>query len=143
MTQVLAERPSRRGRRPWSHRTPLRRDITAAVLLFLGEAAVFVWTMFGYGMTVWAAQGEQDRIDAATLASITWTEHFFYVVLALAALAALSRAPWTLVSHLLTALLLAALFTGAQHDWDLAHPDPAPTPSAHYTPCLSGSGECH
>ena len=93
-------------------------------------------------MEGWAAQGNQDGIDAATLASIAWTGHFLYVVLALAGLAALSRAPWTVVSHLLVAGLLAALLASAQHDYDRAHPAPAPTPSVGYSPCYSGSGTC-
>ncbi|MCX4546176.1 DUF6234 family protein [Streptomyces sp. NBC_01565] len=31
----------------------------------------------------------------------------------------------------------------AQHDYDRAHPAPAPTPSVGYAPCHSGSGRCH
>ncbi|MFD4552895.1 DUF6234 family protein [Streptomyces sp. NPDC058469] len=41
------------------------------------------------------------------------------------------------------ALFLGALLTGSQQDYDRAHPDPTPTPTVHYTPCLSGSGKCH
>jgi hypothetical protein len=143
MTQAVPERPPLRGRWPWSSRTSRTSDIAGAVILFLGEAAFFAWTTFGYGMTVWAAQGDQDEIDAATLASIAWMEHFLYVVLALAGLAALSRAPWTVVSHLVLAGIVTVLLAGSQHDYDRAHPGPAPTPRVEYSPCLSGSGTCH
>ncbi|WP_019057725.1 DUF6234 family protein [Streptomyces prunicolor] len=142
MTQVLPEHPPRHGRWPWSNRTPHAPDILAAIVLLIGEAADFAWTTFGYGMESWAAQDDQDRIDAATLTNIAWMEHFLYVVLVLAGLAALSRAPWTAVSHLLTACLVFTLLTGAQHEWNRAHPAPAPTPSAGYSPCYSGSGTC-
>ncbi|MET7485192.1 DUF6234 family protein [Streptomyces sp. NPDC005538] len=141
MTQVLPDSPSRH-RWPWSSRTSLGPDIAAAIALFIGEAAVFAWTIFGYGMENWAAQGNQDEIDATTLASISWTEHFLFVVLALAGLAALSRAPWTVVSHLLLAGIVAAVLGSAQHAYDRAHPAPAPTPRAGYSPCYSGSGTC-
>ncbi len=143
MTQALPERPARGSGWPWSSRTSRPSDITAAVVLFLGETAFFAWTTFGHGMAIWAAQGDQAEIDAATLADIAWMEHFLFVVLALAGLAALSRAPWTLVSHLLGAFLVAAVFTSVQSGYDRAHPAPAPTPGVSYTPCLSGSGKCH
>jgi len=143
MTRAVPEHPSRYRRWPWSSRTSARSDIAVSVLLFLGELATLTWATFSHGMTVWAAQGDQREIDAETLANIAWMQHFFYVVLALAVLSALSRAPWSLVANLLIALLVAALFTGAQHDYDEAHPDPTPTPGVHYTPCLSGSGTCH
>ncbi|MGW0833239.1 DUF6234 family protein [Streptomyces prunicolor] len=141
MTQALPERPSLRSRRPWSNRTTRTSDIAAAVTLSIGEIAVFAWATYGYGITTWAAQGDQDEIDEATLANIAWMEHFLCVVLALAALAALSRAPWTTVSHLLAAGLVAVLVMGSRYEYDRDHPAPAPTRSAHCTPCLSGSGE--
>ncbi|WP_329263077.1 DUF6234 family protein [Streptomyces sp. NBC_01478] len=143
MTQSLTERPALRGRWPWSRRTSRLSDITAAVVLFLCEIPVIVWKVFGDGMAVWAAQGEQDRIDAANLASIAWNQQFLYVALALVGLAAVSRAPWTVVSQLLVAGLLGAMLANAQHVYDVEHPAPAPTPTVLYTPCLSGSGTCH
>lgn len=143
MTQAVPERPLLRGRRPWSNRTSPRSDIVAAVVLFLVEAAVLVWATLDYVLSTWVAQDNQDEIDAADLANIAWMEHFLYVVLALAVLSALSRAPWTLVSHLLTAFVVTMLFTGAQHDYEVGHPDPAATPTVRYAPCLSGSGKCH
>ncbi|WP_406119221.1 DUF6234 family protein [Streptomyces sp. NBC_00989] len=143
MTQALPECPPLRSRRPWSNRTSTASDVTTAIALFIGEIAVLAWIIFGYGMKNWAAQGDPDEIDTAALAEIASLEVFLYVVIALAVLAALSRAPWTLVSHLLVALLLGALVTGSQQDYDRAHPDPTPTPTVHYTPCLSGSGKCH
>ncbi|MDV7217041.1 DUF6234 family protein [Streptomyces prunicolor] len=143
MTQALPERPPLRSRRPWSSRTSTASDVVAAIFLFISEAVVLAWIIFSYGMESWAAQGDPDEIDTAALAGIARMEIFLYVVLALTVLAALSRAPWTLVSHLLFALLLGALLTGSQQDYDRAHPDPTPTPTVHYTPCLSGSEKCH
>ncbi|MEW1647355.1 DUF6234 family protein [Streptomyces sp. NPDC091219] len=142
MTQAPPEHPSRHRRRPWSHRTSRTSDVLAAIALFIAEAAVFAWSVFASGMEGWAAQGDQDGIDAATLANIAWTEHFLYVLLALAGLAALCRAPWTAVSHLAAAGLVFTLLTGMHHGWDRTHPAPAPTPRAGYTPCYSGSGTC-
>ncbi|WP_405975475.1 DUF6234 family protein [Streptomyces sp. NBC_00988] len=143
MTQVLPLHPPLRSRRPWSGRTSTASDVIAAVVLFITEGFVLAWIVFSYVMESWAAQEDSERIDAAALGEIAWTRIFLYVVLALAVVAALSRAPWTLVSHLLFALLLGALLTGSQQDYDRAHPDPTPTPTVHYTPCLSGSGTCH
>ena len=142
MTQVLPLHPPLRSRRPWSSRTSTASDVIAAVALFIGEGVVLAWIVFSYGMENWAAQGDQDGIDAAALGEIAWMKVFLCVVLALAVVAALSRAPWTLVSHLLFALLLGALLTGSQQDYDRAHPDPTPTPTVHYVPCFSGSGTC-
>ncbi|MEV0479518.1 DUF6234 family protein [Streptomyces sp. NPDC050508] len=143
MTQVLPERSPRRSRWPWSHRTSRVSDISAAVLLSLVETAVFALKTFSDAMKGWAAQGQPDSIGGdSTLASIVWTEHLLYVLLALAGLAALSRAPWTTVSHLLAAFVVFALLTGAWQGYDRTHPAPAPTPSIQYTPCLSGSGKC-
>ncbi|MET7573682.1 DUF6234 family protein [Streptomyces sp. NPDC005492] len=142
MTQVPPESPSRLTW-PWSGRTPLGPDIATAILLFILEAAVYAAKMFDYGLENWAAQGNQDEMDTATLASISWTQMCVYAVLALAVLAALSRAPWTLVSHLLLALLLTTLLGGAQQDYDRAHPSPTSTPTVRYSPCYSGSGTCH
>jgi putative exporter of polyketide antibiotics len=143
MTQALPERPPLRSRRPWSSRTSTASDIVAAVALFIGEAVALAWIIFSYGMERWAAEGDLAEIDATRLPEIASTKLLLYVVLALAGLAALSRAPWTLVSHLFVALFLGALLTGAQEEYGRTRPDPTPTPTVQYTPCLSGSGKCH
>ncbi|MFI6765464.1 DUF6234 family protein [Streptomyces sp. NPDC050355] len=142
MTYALPE-PSPRRRWPWSRRTPRARDVVIGIALFVVEVAVFLLAGFGYGMEVWAAQGEQSRIDTAHLAQLAWTQHFFVAVIVCAGLAALFRAPWTVLSQLLAAGAVAVLFVLAQHDYDRSHPDPAPVPSAGYTPCYSGSGRCN
>jgi len=107
------------------------------------EAVVFGWQSFGYGMQIWAAQGVQPEIDGARLASIAWTEHFLFVTLVLAGLAALSRAPWSALSQLLATGALTVLLVVSQHEYDRTHPNPAPSPSVEYSPCYSGSGTCH
>lgn len=112
-------------------------------MLFVVEAAVSMWKSFGYGMQIWAAQGAQAEIDASLLASIAWTEHFLLATLVLAGLAALARAPWTVLSQVLAAGTLAVLLVLSQHDYDRTHPGPAPTPSVGYSPCYSGSGRCN
>ncbi|MEU6863485.1 DUF6234 family protein [Streptomyces sp. NPDC046876] len=135
--------PKRRRNRPWTHRTSTGADVTVAVLLFLVEVVVFLLAAFGYGMEAWAAQGNQERIDAARLADIAWMSHFLLATLVLAGLAMLSRARWTAVSQFLAAAAAAALLVLAQHDYDRAHPTPAPRPGPEYVPCHSGSGRCN
>ncbi|MFE0174316.1 DUF6234 family protein [Streptomyces sp. NPDC059002] len=141
MTCALPEPPARR-RLPWSGRTSVRADVAVGILLFVVEAVVFVAGLFGHGMEVWAAQGDQARIDAARLAGIAWTAHLLVAALVVAVLAALSRAPWTVVSQLLVAGTLGALLVVSQHEYERTHPGPAPTPRAGYSPCYSGSGTC-
>ncbi|MFE1775389.1 DUF6234 family protein [Streptomyces sp. NPDC059008] len=141
MTCAFPEPSPRRGR-PWSRRTPRGRDVGIGIALFVVEAAVFLLAGFGYGMEVWAAQGEQARIDAVQLAQLAWMQYFFVAVVVCAGLAALFRAPWTVLSQLLAAGAVAVLFVLAQHDYDRSHPGPAPVPSAGYTPCYSGSERC-
>ncbi|MEV5374405.1 DUF6234 family protein [Streptomyces nondiastaticus] len=143
MTYALPEPPPRRRWRPWSRRTPPGLDVGVGVLLFLVEAAVFVAIDFGYGMEVWAAQGAQERIEAARIAGLAWTQRFLIATLVFAGLALLSRAPWTVLSQLLAAGAVAVLLTLAQHDYDRRHPDPPPAPNPAYTPCYSGSGRCN
>jgi len=142
MTHTVPEHPPLRLGRPWSTRTPLGADIAVAVFLFIGEAAVFLGMTFTYALEGWAAQDDPAGLDAATLADIAWMERFLCVMLAFAALALLSRAPWTVVSHLVVAGIVTVLLASAQHDYDRAHPAPAPTPRAGYSPCYSGSGTC-
>lgn len=142
MTHVHPE-PSPRRRWPWSSRTSRAKDVSVGILLFLVEAAVYVGKGFGDGMEVWAAQGDEARIDASRLASLVWTEHFLIVIVVLAGLATLARAPWTVLLQLLAAGAVAVLLGLSQHDYARTHPAPAPTPSAGYSPCYSGSGRCH
>ncbi|WP_043670344.1 DUF6234 family protein [Streptomyces xylophagus] len=142
MTDAFPEHPPLRRGRPWSSRTSRGADIVVAVFLFIGEAAVYMGMTFTYGLEGWAAQGGPAGLDAARLADIAWMEGFLCVLLAFAALALLSRAPWTVVSQLVVAGIVAVLLVSAQHDYDRAHPAPAPTPRAGYSPCYSGSGTC-
>ncbi len=104
---------------------------------------MFLAVLFDYGMETWAAQGQEDRIEAARVAELAWTRHFLIATLVLAGLALLSRAPWTVVSQLLAAGTVAVLLTLAQHDYDRRHPAPPPPPNPAYTPCYSGSGRCN
>lgn len=95
---------------------------------------------FTEGMDIWAAQGDSATIDALRLARLAWAEYFLIVVLVLAGLAALARAPWTVFLQLLVAATAFVFLVLSQHEEDKSHPEPAPTPSAGYTPCYSGSG---
>jgi uncharacterized protein DUF6234 len=142
MTQVFPE-PSPRGRWPWSSKTSRTKDVPIGIVLFLVEVALCAGKIFGDGMEIWAAQGDEARIDASRLASLVWTEHFLVVIVVLAGLAALTRAPWTVLSQLLAAGAVAVLLGLSQHEYDRTHPGPAPIPSAGYSPCYSGSGKCH
>ncbi|MEV6777845.1 DUF6234 family protein [Streptomyces syringium] len=141
MTYAFPEPPAWR-RRPWSRRTPLGPDIGIGILLFLVEVTLFLWVGFGYGMEVRAAQGQQEQVEAAQLAQLTWMQRFFVATIVFAGLAALFRAPWTVLSQLLAAGTVAALLVLAQHDYDRTHPDSASTSGADYAPCFSGSGKC-
>ncbi|MEU6768175.1 DUF6234 family protein [Streptomyces sp. NPDC046853] len=141
MTQALPEpRPHRRWLR--SSRTPLRKDVGAALLLLVIEAVVFVAGAFGHDLQMWAAPDDRATIDAARLASIAWSEYLLAAALVLAAIALLARAPWTALLQILAAATLAAVVVLSQHQYDQTHPRPAPTPSAGYEPCYSGSNDC-
>ncbi len=96
-----APRP-RRGR-PWSRRTPLGRDIALGIVLFVVEAAVHFSVRFGHGMEMWAAQGDETRIEAARLADLAWMQHFLVAMIVFVVIALLFRAPWTALSQLLAA----------------------------------------
>ncbi|RKT03147.1 hypothetical protein BX286_1070 [Streptomyces sp. 3211.6] len=143
MTRAPLDAPRPRRHWPWSHRTSTGADVTVAVLLLLLEAAVFVLVLFGHGMEGWAAQGDPERIEAADLAGRVWMSQFLVAMLVLAVLAMVSRARWTVASHLLAAAVAAALLVLAQHDHDRSHPRPAPRPGPEYVPCYSGSGRCN
>ncbi|WP_258055112.1 DUF6234 family protein, partial [Streptomyces sp. Ru71] len=113
-------------RRPWSRRTRLGVDLALAIPLFLLEAAWLVldW-IYGYGLEVWAAQGDKAGIDAAGLAHIERLRVLLIAVLVLAVVAAVFRARWTVIAHLLVALLAGGSLTAAQHEWDQSHTPPA------------------
>ncbi|MFI9047020.1 DUF6234 family protein [Streptomyces sp. NPDC053427] len=117
--------PAPERRRPWSQRTRLGVDLALAIPLLLLETAWLVldW-IYGYGLEVWAAQGEQAQIDAAGLAHIGRLQMLLIAVLILAVLAAIFRARWTVIAHLLVALLAGGSLTAAQHEWEHSHTSP-------------------
>ncbi|MGV9357381.1 DUF6234 family protein [Streptomyces misionensis] len=122
MTDTL---PAPRRRRPWSRRTRPGADLALAIPLFLLETAWLVldW-IYGYGLDVWAAQGDRADIDAAALAHIGRLRVLLIAILVLAVLAAVFRARWTVVAHLLVALLAGGSLMAAQHEWDHDHTPP-------------------
>ncbi|MGW4161390.1 DUF6234 family protein [Streptomyces sp. NPDC004788] len=117
--------PAPERRRPWAHRTRPGVDLALAIPLFLLETAWLVldW-IYGYGLEVWAAQGERARIDAAGLAHIERLRMLLIAVLILAVLAAVFRARWTVTAHLVVALLAGGSLAAAQHEWDDSHRPP-------------------
>ncbi|MFG3283306.1 DUF6234 family protein [Streptomyces sp. NPDC048111] len=127
--------------RPWSRRTSLGTDLAAGLLLCMIEVAVCAGKLFADGMEVWAAQGDQARIDEARLGDTTWLEYFLAATVLLVVIAALSRAPWTVALQLLAAIVVAVLLGSAHHSHDQT--DHRPPPAPNYTPCYSGSGRCH
>lgn len=127
--------PAAGRRRPWSHRTRLSVDLAFAIPLSLLEAAwLALDSIYGYGLEVWAAQGEQEHIDVASLAYMGRLRILLITVLVLVVLAAISRARWTAIAHLLVALLAGGSLMAAQHDWDRSH---APPPG-----CVRYSANC-
>ncbi|MFF3333209.1 DUF6234 family protein [Streptomyces sp. NPDC002888] len=112
-------------------------DLALAIPLFLLETAWLVldW-MFGHGLEVWAAQGDQARIDAAELAHIGRVRVLLVAVLILAVLAGIFRARWTVIAHLLVALLAGGVLTVVRHQWDHHH---APPPGASATAQIAES----
>ncbi|MEU2356167.1 DUF6234 family protein [Streptomyces misionensis] len=122
MTDTL---PAPRRRRPWSRRTRPGADLALAISLFLLETGWLVldW-IYGYGLDVWAAQGDRADIDAAALAHMGRLRALLIAVLVLAVLAAVFRARWTVIAHLLVALLAGGSLMAAQHDWDRSHTPP-------------------
>ncbi|WP_438483584.1 DUF6234 family protein [Streptomyces sp. S186] len=132
MTNAL---PAPKHWRPWSRRTRRGVDLAFAIPSFLLETAWLVldW-MFGLGLDVWAAQGDEERIDAADLAHVERVWVLLIAVLALAALAAIFRARWTAIAQLLVALLAGGVLMVAQHQWDHRH---APPPG-----CIRYSANC-
>ncbi|MFF4564654.1 DUF6234 family protein [Streptomyces sp. NPDC001435] len=122
-------------RRPWSRRTRLGVDLALAIPLLLLETAWLVldW-IYGVGLEVWAAQGDQARIDAADLAHIERVRTLLIAVLVLAVLAGIFRARWTVIAHLLVALLAGGVLAAARHEWDNSH---SPSPG-----CIRYSANC-
>ncbi|MEW2296431.1 DUF6234 family protein [Streptomyces sp. NPDC006743] len=117
--------PAPRRRRPWSRRTSPGADLALAVPLFLLEVAwLVVDCLYGYGLDVWAAQGDKAEVDAATLAQMGRVRTLLIAVLVVAVLAAVFRARWTVTAHVLVALLAGGLLTAAQHDWQRSHRPP-------------------
>jgi hypothetical protein len=109
-------------RRPWSRRTRPGLDLAFAIPLFLAETGwLVVDSIYGYGLDVWAAQGDQARIDAAALAHIEQVRITLVVVLVLAAVAAVFRARWTVVAQLLVALVVGGAPAAAQQEWQHDH----------------------
>lgn len=109
-------------RRPWSHRTGRGVDLALAVPLFLLETAWLVLDpILGLGLEVWAAQGDQARVDAANLAYLHRMWVLLVGVLVAAVLAGLFRARWTVIAHLLVALLAGLVLALTQHPRDTDH----------------------
>ncbi|MFF4699143.1 DUF6234 family protein [Streptomyces chattanoogensis] len=127
--------PAPKRWRPWSHRTHWGVDLAFAIPLFLLETAWLVldW-MLGFGLEVWAAQGDQDQIDAAGVAHIGRVWVVLIAVLIMAVLAGIFRARWTVIAHLLVALLAGGVLADAQHQQDSSH---APSPG-----CIRYSANC-
>ncbi|MEU6817536.1 DUF6234 family protein [Streptomyces sp. NPDC046860] len=122
---MTESRPAPRRRLPWSRRTRLGVDLAFAIPLFLLETAwVVLDAIYGVGLEVWAAQGDQARIDAAHLAFIDRLQVWRIVVVVLAVLAAVFRARWTAIAHLLLALLLGGVLASEHHDWEKSHSAP-------------------
>ncbi|WTQ07386.1 DUF6234 family protein [Streptomyces virginiae] len=125
MTASSTEPRRRRGRRPWSRRTPRAADLAIGIPLLLLEAGSLVLdAMFGHGLEIWAAQGNSGQIETADLAYMARLQNFLVVVLVVAVLALVSRAPWTVLSQVPAAILAGVMLTAAQHSWDRSHPGP-------------------
>ncbi|MGW2554605.1 DUF6234 family protein [Streptomyces sp. NPDC001635] len=127
--------PALNRRRPWSHRTRPAVDLAFAIPLLLLETAWLAldW-IYGFGLEVWAAQGDQARIDAAGLAHMDRVRILLIAVLVLAALAGVFRARWTVVAHLLVALLAGGILAAERQEWDNSH-STSPT-------CIRYSANC-
>ncbi|MFF9023764.1 DUF6234 family protein [Streptomyces eurythermus] len=131
----MTDIPAPERRRPWVRRTRLGVELAFAIPLFLLEAAwLGLDSVYGYRLAVWAAQGEQGRVDAAGLAYMGRVRALLITALVLAVLAAVSRARRTVFTHLLVALLAGGALVAAQHDWDHRH---APPPG-----CVRYSANC-
>ncbi|MFF1373611.1 DUF6234 family protein [Streptomyces virginiae] len=107
-----------------SRRTPRAADLAIGIPLLSLGAGWLVWdAMSGHGLDIWAAQGDLGRIETADLAHMARIQTFLVVVLVVALLGLVSRAPWTVLSQVLLAILAGVVLTAAQHSWDRSHPD--------------------
>ncbi|WP_371640527.1 DUF6234 family protein [Streptomyces virginiae] len=103
-----------------SRRTPRAADLAIGIpLLSLGAGWLVRDAMSGHGLDIWAAQGDLGRIETADLAHMARIQTFLVVAL----LALVSRAPRTVLSQVLLAILAGVVLTAAQHSWDRPHPD--------------------
>ncbi|WP_234314222.1 MULTISPECIES: DUF6234 family protein [unclassified Streptomyces] len=126
MTTSSTEPRRSPGRRPWSRRTPRAADLAIGIpLLLLGVGWLVLDAVLGHGMEIWAAQGQQSRIETADLAYLARLQEFLVVALVVAVLALVFRAPWTVLAQVLAATLAGALLTAQQHSWDRSRPDSA------------------
>ncbi|MGW8500629.1 DUF6234 family protein [Streptomyces sp. CLCI03] len=90
-------------------------------LLSVGAGWLVLDAVFGHGLETWAAQGDLGRIETADLASMARIQTFLVVVLVVVLLALVSRAPWTVLSQVLLAMLAGVVPVAAQHSWDRSH----------------------
>ncbi|MEU8577049.1 DUF6234 family protein [Streptomyces asoensis] len=116
MTDISS--PPQRGR-PWSHRTRPGVDLAFAIPLFVVEVGWFLLDgVYGFGLEVWAAQGDQARVDAAGLAHLGRVRTLLVAVLVLAVVAAVFRARWTVTAHLVVALLVGGALHAERHEYE-------------------------
>ncbi|MFD4788479.1 DUF6234 family protein [Streptomyces sp. NPDC058459] len=116
---MTAPLPAPRRRFPWSRRTRPGVDLSLAIPLLLLEIGwLTLDAIYGHGLAVWAAQGDRAAADAADLAFMERLRVLQIVVVALAALAALFRARWTVIVHLLVALLVGGALAGVRAEWE-------------------------
>ncbi|WP_329571978.1 DUF6234 family protein [Kitasatospora sp. NBC_01266] len=139
---TLSTRPAGKTRRRWPlvGRAPLAVDVPFGILLSVLEAAIYVWQLVFLRLDMLQTNDFQvtdSSADAYALASLAWTHRLLLLALAVTVLAAVARAPWSLVLQLTAVMALGALLSLAQNHYDRAHP-PKPVP---YTGpvCYSGS----
>ncbi|KJS59662.1 hypothetical protein VM95_25895 [Streptomyces rubellomurinus] len=112
------------------------------MLFLVVLALVYVGRMFGYGMDLWAASGEQGAADRVARGQLSFTWGLLGAALGAAGLAALLRARWTAGLQLFGAAVLFVFAVQLGHAYNRSHPAPPPPPKPGYTPCYSGSGRC-
>lgn len=143
MSDTLTAPPPTKRRRPRLGRAPHDLDVATGVLAFTLEVLACLWQAWIAGWAAWGAQGSASLIHAAQTTSLRWSVCLLVAALVLVGLAALFRAPWTAVSQVLAAVVLAVMLVSQlQSDGSIGQPAPTPTPSVPYSPCYSGSGTC-